>query len=276
MVWFKVDDTLAFHRKTVAAGNAAMGLWVRAGSWSAQQLQDGFVPDHIVGALGTKREATRLVSAELWIRVEGGFQFHQWDEPGRQPTREQVETDRAAARERMRKLRGGSRTPGGRTLSRSGEQDANERENEQRSSRGVRDSRPVPSRPGFRGGAVVDPPQDRYARGADDDDDQVPKIESLIITTLHEHTGRYVTEDWADKIRHQLLDSRPNVDNPLAYVAACIRADPRSFLPSPTPAGDPGIPEYPGLVERDNTEVNKRGRAAVEQAMRTGREGRTA
>lgn len=34
MSWFKVDDHLAFHRKTLAAGNEAMGLWVRAGSWS--------------------------------------------------------------------------------------------------------------------------------------------------------------------------------------------------------------------------------------------------
>lgn len=31
MPWFKVDDTLALHGKVVAAGNPAMGLWVRAG-----------------------------------------------------------------------------------------------------------------------------------------------------------------------------------------------------------------------------------------------------
>jgi len=43
MPWFKVDDTLAFHAKVVAAGNAAMGLWVRAGAHSMQQLTDGFI-----------------------------------------------------------------------------------------------------------------------------------------------------------------------------------------------------------------------------------------
>ena len=54
MPWFKVDDNLAFHHKVVAAGNAAMGLWVRAGAMCAQQLTDGFVPDHMVNTLGSK------------------------------------------------------------------------------------------------------------------------------------------------------------------------------------------------------------------------------
>ena len=103
MPWFKVDDNLAFHAKTVAAGNAAMGLWVRAGSWCAQQLTDGHVPDHIVTVLGTAPQARKLVAAGLWTRAEGGFQFHEWNE--RQPNREQIETERAAARERMRAIR---------------------------------------------------------------------------------------------------------------------------------------------------------------------------
>ena len=33
MPWFNVDDGFAFHRKAVRAGNAAIGLWTRAGSW---------------------------------------------------------------------------------------------------------------------------------------------------------------------------------------------------------------------------------------------------
>lgn len=103
MTWFKVDDNLAFHRKTVKAGNAAMGLWVRAGAWSAQQLTDGFVPDEIAALLGTQQQAAKLVSAELWRATSGGFSFHEWDE--RQPKREEVERERGAARERMREIR---------------------------------------------------------------------------------------------------------------------------------------------------------------------------
>lgn len=90
MTWFKVDDNLAFHRKVVAAGNAAMGLWVRAGSWCAQHLTDGFIPDQIVIMLGTRPQASRLVKSGLWAQVPGGFIFHEWNENGRQPTAQKV------------------------------------------------------------------------------------------------------------------------------------------------------------------------------------------
>ena len=100
MPWFKVDDNLAFHHKTVAAGVSAMGLWVRAGSWCAQTLTDGFVPEHMVPALadGDAGLAGRLVEAGLWRRVKGGFVFHEWAQ--RQPSRQSIEnlrTSRAAA-----------------------------------------------------------------------------------------------------------------------------------------------------------------------------------
>lgn len=103
MPWFKVDDNLAFHSKTVDAGNAAMGLWVRAGSWCAQNLTDGFLPGHMLPMLGTAQQAARLVRAGLWNRESGGFSFHEWGE--RQPKREAIENERAAARERMRAAR---------------------------------------------------------------------------------------------------------------------------------------------------------------------------
>lgn len=103
MPWFKVDDNLAFHHKVVAAGNPAMGLWVRAGSACAQQLTDGFVPHHMIATLGTKAQAERLVSAGLWTRVEGGYKFHEWTE--RQPSKADVEAERAAHAARMRAYR---------------------------------------------------------------------------------------------------------------------------------------------------------------------------
>jgi hypothetical protein len=136
MVWFKVDDSLPFHAKVVHAGNAAMGLWVRAGAWSAQQLTDGFIPSHIVTTLGTTAQAKKLVAVQLWVSCEGGYRFHQWNEDGRQPTRADVEKDRAEARDRMRRAREEKRK-------RSGELQANT----SRSSGGVRSTRPDPTRP---------------------------------------------------------------------------------------------------------------------------------
>lgn len=68
-----------------------------------QQLTDGFVPEHVLPTLGTKREAQLLVNAGLWKRAPGGWTFHEWE--GRQPSREQVEKDRADAAERQRRAR---------------------------------------------------------------------------------------------------------------------------------------------------------------------------
>lgn len=93
MPWFNVDDGFAFHQKSIRAGNAAIGLWVRSGSWCAQQLTDGFIPDDMVAVLGSGVQATRLVNAGLWKKVAGGYQFHDWAD--RQRSKEVVLADRA-------------------------------------------------------------------------------------------------------------------------------------------------------------------------------------
>jgi len=103
VTWFRVDDNLAFHPKVLTAGNAAMGLWVRAGSWAAQQLTDGFVPDSIVATLGGRSAAKALERAGLWVRLEGGWGFHDWHE--RQPLRATVEADRTRERDKKRRQR---------------------------------------------------------------------------------------------------------------------------------------------------------------------------
>ena len=51
MAWFKIDDNLAFNAKILQAGNEAVGLWVRAGSWCASQLSDGVIPKPVVTAM---------------------------------------------------------------------------------------------------------------------------------------------------------------------------------------------------------------------------------
>lgn len=96
MPWFKVDDKLHDHRKARAAGPAAMGLWVLAGSWSADNLTDGFIPASLLPRWGRQREANRLTEVGLWHAAEQdgekGWRFHEWAE--RQPTRAQKEAER--------------------------------------------------------------------------------------------------------------------------------------------------------------------------------------
>lgn len=104
MTWFKVDDDIAFHPKVLQAGDEAMGLWLRAGGWSAQQLTDGFVPDSILTAFGAKpRQVKALVAAGLWTKTAGGYQFHEWHE--RQPTRSEVRATRESNAERQKRYR---------------------------------------------------------------------------------------------------------------------------------------------------------------------------
>lgn len=103
MPWFRVDDTFSHHAKVMAAGNSAVGLWVRAGAWSMQQLTDGFVPIHVARQLGTRVEAKRLCEAGLWVEKDDGYLFHEWGQ--RQPSRAQLHADREAAAERQRAAR---------------------------------------------------------------------------------------------------------------------------------------------------------------------------
>ncbi len=90
IAWFKVDDSIPFHPKVVAAGNLAIGLWLRAGGWCAQQMTEGFIPTGMLAPLGgTPSTARKLVGAGLWDVAEGGWRFHDWHTY--QPTRAEVE-----------------------------------------------------------------------------------------------------------------------------------------------------------------------------------------
>jgi hypothetical protein len=73
MAWFRIEDSFHSHPKVKLAGNAAVGLWVRCGTWSAQYLTDGLVPTHIVGDLGKPREIEALVKARLWVPSDDGM-----------------------------------------------------------------------------------------------------------------------------------------------------------------------------------------------------------
>lgn len=108
MAWFKVDDGFHASRKVLRipkrARFAAIGLWAVAGSWAADQLTDGHIPDYMIiewGAPPTAPDA--LVDAGLWERTHDGFTFYNWHEY--QPSKQDVDAERAASRERMRELR---------------------------------------------------------------------------------------------------------------------------------------------------------------------------
>lgn len=104
MPWFKVDDGFHGHPKVMMLSPSAIGLWLLAGTWSAQYLTDGLVPAGMVRRFGgTPEDAADLVNASLWHEADSGYQFHEWAEY--QPLKSDVEAERAASRERMRAVR---------------------------------------------------------------------------------------------------------------------------------------------------------------------------
>lgn len=274
MTWFKVDDTLAFHRKAVAAGNAAMGLWVRAGSWCSQQLTDGVIPNDMIPALGNAGQAKRLVAVGLWERVEGGYRFWQWNESGRQPTREQVEQDRTAARERMRRVRTGPRS--------SPERSPEQAKNEQGTSGAVRDPRPVPSRPEGTGVPVDESPPRRNGSTPEEEGAKSAGPKAGIDAVIAE--VKTIRPEWSERSIRRALTRPAVAERPPAVVrsAALAVAHDRTSTapgrlehdgpwwrlsepPKPAPAVRPEIwDNLAPLGQRDNDEANSRGRAAVD------------
>lgn len=105
MPWFKIDDGFHGHPKVLELSLPAVGLWTLSGSWCASYLTDGEITLKAIGRLGGCRDtASELVEAGLWLEVSTGtFQFKDWADY--QPLKADVEAERDAARERMKKVR---------------------------------------------------------------------------------------------------------------------------------------------------------------------------
>ena len=91
-MWFKVDDSFYSNPKTAMLSDGATALWLRSGSWSAQQLTGGFVPARMVPMFrGLRRFSARVVRRGIMAYDEqkDGYQFHDWSDY--QPDGEEVD-----------------------------------------------------------------------------------------------------------------------------------------------------------------------------------------
>ncbi|MEU7891722.1 hypothetical protein AB0B45_02530 [Nonomuraea sp. NPDC049152] len=281
MTWFKVDDGFHSHRKTLVTKAAAIGLWTVAGSWSSANLTEGFIPDAVLPRLlpGAKRLAKDLVECGLWERVDNGFTFHDWIDYN--PTAEEVNADREAARERMRKLRARRRqdgpssaeTDGPRELEppeRSREHTANVRENFGRSSGGSSEEvrNPVPSRP------VPVPSANTSSQSSDgpyrvgQTDDDFDRLDEMITRLLGPLTAERITRDHAAWVRRTILDKgKGNVRNPQAYIRRTLQQDSRPYLPG-APTTTAASRTSAGRCPIHHTEEPCRGCAADRKARK--------
>ena len=158
MTWFRVDDSFYDHPKVLGLDMSARGLWVSAGTYCARHLTDGVISEREIRVIGgTRRQAEKLVAAGLWRvvdpvdnsvdgavgnsagdsavnlsrgrRASGGassrarrYAFNDWRDF--QPTRDDVNAKRKAARDRMAAARAKKRNTSeeGKTFARTNEE----------------------------------------------------------------------------------------------------------------------------------------------------------
>ena len=103
--WGKVHGSITWHAKALAAGAAALGVWVRLLGHCAQHLTDGFVAAPVALAVGSSSPGAvdALVRAGLLVVAEGGYRLHDYLEHN--SSRADIEASREASRERKAKSR---------------------------------------------------------------------------------------------------------------------------------------------------------------------------
>jgi hypothetical protein len=222
MPWFRMDDKFHGHPKVIAAGNEAIGLWARCGTYAAEHSTDGFISEEIAvlyGACdtGSRRNpgtgkpetlAETLVRTRLWRRVRGGWKMPDFLDYN--PSREEVVDKRKVRAEAGRK---------------GGLASGKARSKREANASGVASAvLEPPSRPLI--GADVVSQSNRSSAPASELIDVI-KVEILTVT------GRSIDNGWAQRVADAVLKGRQTA-NPIAYVRQAIRAepDPRTrFLP---------------------------------------------
>jgi hypothetical protein len=101
--WFRLDDSFDSHPKVMAAGNEAIGLFVRCGTYCARHLTDGFIPENVALLYGSPELVETLVRTKLWRRARGGWRMP--DYLVYNPSAQTVDKERAAKAERQKRWR---------------------------------------------------------------------------------------------------------------------------------------------------------------------------
>ena len=100
MVDFRVDDGFGQHPKTVGLSLEAVGLWTLAGAWAMRYLTDGHIPTEVLrGMCKRPKVITELVTRNLLLPTDTGWQFVDWHQYQR--SRAQVEAERERSRKRL-------------------------------------------------------------------------------------------------------------------------------------------------------------------------------
>lgn len=220
MPYFPVDDDMPFHPKVLAAGNEAIGLWTRAGALCKKHTTGGFVSAETVRSLGSKRLAERLVTAGLWVAVDGGYRFHDWTKQAGNGTAEEEKAQLERARERNAARQRAFR--------------------ERHGSGNAVTNAPVTDTPSPSPNRLTGDTESRHEVGTSVATDSMlpPAIRALasqagitsveaIVEAIAKHTGRAVPADRAVTVaRHLLSKARTEPRAPQRYVIGAISRSP--------------------------------------------------
>lgn len=104
MSWFNIGDEAHRDNRHRESGLDGFGLFAAAGSYTMDELTDGFVPEWFVKSWpGGPRAATKLVNAGLWARAtRDGQKGYQYVEVKKAHTRAYIERQRAKWRKDKR------------------------------------------------------------------------------------------------------------------------------------------------------------------------------
>lgn len=188
MSWFKIDDGFHCHPKVFAAGTPAVGLYVRCGSWAAQQVTDGVIPKHVAKMYGTPRMIKALIDAGLWHQRghncgscpeldANSYVIHQYLE--RNPSRVDTELARKAKSERQQRWREGKKKP------QANEESAPDVDGDVDASTGRHgDAAPDPARPVPSQASPTEKPASKGARPAPATGPQIPDFARGLVDQL--------------------------------------------------------------------------------------------
>lgn len=98
MSWVKLDDRFFDNPKVAALSDGAQLAYLKAVTYCARELTDGYVPVKKAREYATARMIKELAPG-LWEPTEGGFVVHDYLDYN--PTRAQVQAEREAAKRRM-------------------------------------------------------------------------------------------------------------------------------------------------------------------------------
>jgi hypothetical protein len=213
MAWFKMDDGFANSKPVLRIPRRyrlqAVGLWALAGTWSAKEETDGFIPEYVLEEFcGTPGIANQLVQAGLWEIVEGsskdrvgilsavsddpqlpGWVFRNWGKY--QPTKAELEENREKERIRKANYRKSQRDTHG--------TEAGQAEGHQQAS-----EHPDPTRP--------DPTPKEEAKASSSEAREDVEHLCTVLADLIAENGSLrpeVTKTWRDECRRMLdLDNR--------------------------------------------------------------------